>query len=97
ISHPERIRLAMDVLRAPNVMCVRGSYSRVSAPGGQVFAVNGLIQKPGLITLGVARQVFEDVGYFNCTTKASDDEFFNRVRNYYENSKEKIITLDVPL
>ncbi len=40
--------------------------------------VNGLISKLGLITLGVKKEVFTEIGYFHCTTKASDDEFFQR-------------------
>jgi glycosyltransferase involved in cell wall biosynthesis len=97
IGHPERIRLMLGEFTQPNVMCVQGSYSRVGFPSGQVYPVNGLVQKPGLITLGMRRQVFEDIGYFNCTTKASDNEFFERLRAYYAPSGGLIHTSAIPL
>jgi len=82
LSHPERIRLGMVQLMRPGVMGVRGAYSRVSFPSERVLPVNGLISKLGLITLGVRREVAEAIGYFNCTTKASDEEWFERLRAY---------------
>lgn len=79
ISHPHRLLLLAAQLHKSGKRVVRGSYSRVDPDTDGVLEVNGLISKLGLITLGVERTVFDDIGYFNCTTKASDDEFYNRV------------------
>jgi len=54
----------------------------VEFPSTRVLPVNGLLHKLGLITLGVRREVFDAIGVFNCTTKASDDEFFRRLQAY---------------
>jgi len=97
ICHPERVRLMLREFTQPKVMCVQGCYSRVGFPAGQVYPVNGLVQKHGLITLGLRRQVFEDIGYFNCTTKASDDEFFCRLRAYYTPRGGQVAKSDLPL
>lgn len=80
ICHPERIRLSMQLLQQRGVVAVQGAYSRVRFPSGQVVPVNGLVSKRGLITLGVRREVFDQIGYFNCTSKASDEEFFRRLQ-----------------
>lgn len=97
LCHPERIRLCLHELQKPGALCVQGSYSRVLFPDGQVLPVNGQVKKLGLITLGVRRTVFDEIGVFNCTTKASDDEFFQRIRRYYADRPGTMRTLDVPL
>jgi glycosyltransferase involved in cell wall biosynthesis len=97
LSHPDRIRLGMHELNQPGVVCVRGAYSRVRFPSGQVIPVNGLVKKLGLITLGVRRSVFDDIGFFNCTSKASDDEFFQRLKAWIAEKGGKIRDLKVPL
>lgn len=97
LCHPERIRLCMRELMQDRVVCVRASYSRVLYPSEEVFPVNGLIHKLGLITLGLRRSVFEDIGFFNCTTKASDDEFFHRLSAWIGKKGGEIRDLDVPL
>lgn len=80
LSHPERISLGMAHLLRPGVFAVRGAYSRVSFPTENVLPVNGLVSKLGLITIGVPRSAFQETGYFNCTMKASDEEWFERLR-----------------
>lgn len=55
ICHPERIRLGMQELMVPGVVCVRGAYSRVRFPSGIVLSVNGMVKRQGLITLGLRR------------------------------------------
>ena len=97
LSHPDRIRLCLRELQQPGALCVQSSYSRVVFPAGQVLPVNGLVKKLGLITLGVRRSVFDEIGFFNCTTKASDDEFFQRLQVAYRNRPGAIRTLDLPL
>lgn len=97
LSHPERIRLGMQILMQDDVVCVRGVHSRVTFPSGQVLPVNGRVKRPGFITLGLRRQVFDDIGFFNCTTKASDDEFVERMIAYTAQKGGKIRSLDVPL
>jgi glycosyltransferase involved in cell wall biosynthesis len=97
LCHPERIRLCLTELRKPRAVCVQGSYSRVVFPVGQVLPVNGLVKKLGLITLGVRRSVFDEIGFFNCTMKASDNEFFQRLQRCYANLPGAVRTLDVPL
>lgn len=97
LCHPDRIRLGMHELNQPGVVCVRGAYSRVLFPSGQVIPVNGLVKKLGLITLGVRRSVFDDIGFFNCTSKASDDEFFQRLKTWIVEKGGKIRDLKVPL
>ncbi|GAB6059380.1 glycosyltransferase [Desulfonatronum parangueonense] len=97
LCHPERIRLGLRELLQPGTVCVQGSYSRVLFPSGRVLPVNGLVKKAGLITLGVSRTVFDEIGYFNCTTKASDDEFFQRLQAFYGKRPGAVRGLDLPL
>ncbi len=97
LSHPDRIRLCMQQLMQPGVMAVRGAYSRVRFPSGQVLPVNGLVRKLGLITLGLRRRVFDDIGCFNCTSKASDDEFFQRLMAWMAVKGGELRDLDLPL
>ena len=97
LCHPERIRLSMQELNQPGVVCVQASYSRVSFPEGRVYPVNGLVKKLGLITLGLRKSVFDQIGYFNCTRKASDDELFQRLQAYCQTKGGEIRTLDLPL
>ena len=95
ICHPERIKLSMLSMLKEGVIGIRGSYSRVLYPQGLVLNVNGLYKKLGLITTGYKRSVFQDIGYFNSTSKASDEEFFNRARLYY--GRKKIVDVNLPL
>ncbi|MCP5126602.1 MAG: glycosyltransferase family 2 protein [Gammaproteobacteria bacterium] len=97
LCHPERIRLSMQELNQPGVVCVQASYSRVSFPEGRVYPVNGQVKKLGLITLGLRKSVFDQIGYFNCTRKASDDELFQRLQAYCQTKGGEIRTLDLPL
>ncbi|MDD2728271.1 glycosyltransferase [Malikia sp.] len=97
LSHPDRIRLCMQQLMQPGVTAVRGAYSRVRFPSGQVLPVNGLVRKLGLITLGLRRRVFDDIGSFNCTSKASDDEFFQRLMAWMAAKGGELRDLDLPL
>jgi len=97
ICHPERIRLSMQPLLQPGVVAVQGAYSRVRFPSGQVMPVNGLVSKRGLITLGLRREVFDQIGYFNCTSKASDEEFFCRLQAWVAAKGGEIRALDLPL
>ncbi len=83
ISHPQRLRLLLPYLQSPTAVAVCGTYSRVQFPAGVVLPINGTYKKQGRITLGLNRRVFDDIGYFNCTTKASDEEFFQRLCTFY--------------
>jgi glycosyltransferase involved in cell wall biosynthesis len=95
ICHPERIKLSMMSLIKENIMCVRSCYSRVIYPEGKVLAINDLVKKLGVVTTGYRRQVFKDIGFFNCTSKASDDEFFNRARAFYD--RKQFVDVSLPL
>ncbi len=97
ICHPDRVRLCMAQFSSPDVSAVHCCYSRVVFPQGRVLPINGQIKKLGLITLGFRRSVFDEIGYFNCTTKASDDEFFCRLKIYCKAKGRKIKALDLPL
>lgn len=97
ICHPQRIRLSMQLLIQPGVICVQGVYSRVLFPSTQVVPVNGMVSRRGLITLGLRRAVFEQIGYFNCTSKASDEEFFRRLKSWVAAKGGQIRVLDLPL
>ena len=96
LSHPERLRLGMQQLLQPGVLAVQGAYARVEFPSTRVLPVNGLLHKLGLITLGVRREVFDAIGVFNSTTKASDDEFFQRLQAYAASGAGTIVPLDLP-
>ena len=96
LSHPERLRLGMQQLLQPRVLAVQGAYARVEFPSTRVLPVNGLLHKLGLVTLGVRREVFDAIGVFNCTTKASDDEFFQRLQAYAASGAGTIAALDLP-
>jgi glycosyltransferase involved in cell wall biosynthesis len=96
ICHPHRIRLGMHALhRSPNAVCVRGAYARVMWPSGQVLPVNGEVRRLGLITLGVRREVFAQLGVFNATTKASDEEFFTRLQQAYAGVPGAVVNVPV--
>jgi len=96
ICHPERIRLSMWHLLQERGVAVRGVTSRVTYPEGRVLLVNGRVARRGYITLGVARSVFDEIGYFNCTTKAADDEFAHRLTMYLKTKKQRIIDIKYP-
>ena len=96
LSHPERLRLGMQQLLQPGVLAVQGAYARVEFPSTRVLPVNGQLHKLGLITLGLRREVFDAIGVFNCTTKASDDEFFQRLQAYAASGAGTIAALDLP-
>ena len=96
LSHPERLRLGMQQLLQPGVLAVQGAYSRVDFSSTRVLPVNGLLYKLGLITLGLRRKVFDDIGVFNCTSKASDDEFFQRLQAHAATGAGTIAALDIP-
>jgi len=94
-SHPHRIALQMKLLADAKSVAVRAAYSRVDQESERVIKVNGHVSKLGLITLGVRRSVFEKIGVFNCTTKASDDEFYRRLIRFC--GKESVKNLPLPL
>ncbi len=96
LSHPERLRLGMHKLLQPGILAVQGAYARVEFPSTRVLPVNGLLYKHGLITLGLRREVFDVIGVFNCTSKASDDEFFQRLQAYAATAAATIAALDIP-
>jgi glycosyltransferase involved in cell wall biosynthesis len=93
ISHPARLSLGMKQLLDDDLIATRCCYSRVLFPEERVFLVNGLIKKLGLITVGYKKSIFSEIGYFNNTSKASDDEFYNRARSCFPSSKFKDINL----
>lgn len=95
ISHPKRIEILTRQLIKSEKSIIRGSYSRTDPDTDEVLSVNDLYKKLGLITLGVRRDVFSKIGYFNCTTKASDDEFFNRAIKFL--GKSAITNNELPL
>ncbi|TLP94740.1 glycosyltransferase family 2 protein [Nesterenkonia salmonea] len=92
--HHERIAYGMGALLADEkTLVARGEYARVDPESQLIVRVNGTNSKLGLITLGVRKKVFQEIGFFNCTTKASDDEFFNRVRSVYGRKVVKNVNL----
>ena len=99
ISHPERIRLCMeDFFKNPNVLAVRGSFSRLIFPEGQILATNDKGENKirlGYITIGVQKKVFDTIGYFNNATKSSDNELIRRLKYFYK--KENICNNKIPL
>jgi len=96
LSHPERLRLGMHHLDKPGVLAVQGSYARIEFPTTRVLPINGLLHKRGLITLGLRREIFDTIGVFNCTTKASDDEFFHRLQALVAAGAGTIVPLEIP-
>ncbi len=97
LSHPDRISICMEKLRQPNVLCVRSAYSRVEHHSGRVLPVNGVIYRLGLITLGVRRDIFDAIGMFNCTNKAADNEFFDRIQAWSSLNEGEIHDINLPL
>lgn len=96
VCHFERIeRCTRYLLSQPDAIAVRCAYSRVTPEKLEVIRVDGFTAKLGLITLGVRKKVFNEVGYFNMTTRASDDEFFHRLNKYY--GRQRILNLGLPL
>lgn len=96
VCHFERIERSVNyLLDNPNSVAVRSGYSRINVDTYSVIEVNDSIYRIGLITLGVYKRVFDEIGFFNCTTKASDDEFLNRIISYY--GRERVSIVDLPL
>ncbi len=87
ICHPRRIEIMLDQLLKSGKKIIRGAYCRLDPNTDRIMPVNGLISKLGLITLGVKKEVFKEIGYFHCTTKASDDEFFQRACKFLGKSQ----------
>jgi hypothetical protein len=97
LSHPDRIALCMRALMRPQTIAVRSCYSRVAFPEGVVYPVNDTFYRLGLITLGVRRAAFNDIGYFNCTSKASDEEFLDRLTLLAQHQQKNIDSIQLPL
>lgn len=97
LSHPDRIAVCMRRLIQTDILAVRSCYSRVAFPEGIVYTVNNTFYRLGLITLGVRKEVFDDVGYFNCTTKASDEEFVARLALLSQKKQKRIDNIHLPL
>lgn len=97
LSHPDRIAICMRLLMRDDTIAVRSCYSRVAFPEGVVYTVNDTLYRLGLITLGVRRAVFDEIGYFNCTTKASDEEFVERLSLLSQSNHKSIDSIHLPL
>lgn len=83
ISHQYRIFICMEeFLKHNTLQVVNCEYSRFDI-NDKIIRVNYALSRFGRITLGIKRSVISDIGYFNCTTKASDDEFYRRLVRYY--------------
>lgn len=96
ICHRNRIEISVKSLLANDgAVAVRTAYARVNPENGSIVKVDNNQYKLGLITLGIKRIVFDRIGFFNCTTKASDDEFFNRIKAYFK--KSSIVDVAYPL
>lgn len=96
ICHQYRIEISVKcLLNNDSAVAVRTAYARINPENGTVVKVDNHQYKLGLITLGIKRTVFDKIGFFNCTTKASDDEFFNRIKSYFK--KSSIIDVNYPL
>ena len=93
ISHPQRIALMMQIFK--DNIAVRCGYLRYDSSDNSIIKINSSYTRLGLITLGFKKFVFEQIGYYNCTTKGSDDEFFQRFINYY--GKNAIAENSLPL
>lgn len=96
VCHHERIaRCVAHLLAHPKAIAVRCAYARVETEYNNVIRLNNHAYKLGLITLGVRKQAFAQVGYFNNTTCASDDEFYHRLVAKY--GRQQIVGLMLPL
>lgn len=96
VCHHERIeRSVVSLCENTSAIAVRTAYSRVNPQSHEVIEVNGYSYKLGLITLGVYKKVFHEIGFFNCTTKASDDEFYHRLVKVY--GTQSIVNVPLPL
>lgn len=96
VCHHQRIEQCVNSLYSNKQnIAVRCAYSRINPKTHNVIKINDCNYKLGLITLGVYRQVFNEIGFFNCTTKASDDEFYHRMIKYY--GKDRVSNLMLPL
>ncbi len=95
ICHPYRVAVLTHQLLKEQKSIARGAYCRVDADSGAILEVNGHFSKLGLVTLGIRKEVFHQIGAFNTTTKASDDEFFNRAKRLI--GKEQITDNSTPL
>ncbi|MDD3266919.1 MAG: glycosyltransferase family 2 protein [Burkholderiales bacterium] len=92
-SHNDRILLCVDHIMQNNAKIINCEYSRYI--NEKIVRVNGIISRLGRITLGFHRSIIGEIGYFNCTTKASDDELYQRIICYYGN--DSVFNLCLPL
>lgn len=96
ISHPERIAIQIKpLLMNQKLVSTRTKYLRYDDNTGRIIKVGGNAAKYGLITLAIRRNVFDEIGYFDCVRKAGDDEFVQRVCHFY--NKENMLDQDVTL
>lgn len=95
-SHPDRVKVqVLPLLRNPDLMATRTKYCRFDPETKRIIPIAGLLSKYGLITLGVRRQAFLEIGYFDAVRKAGDDEWYQRLVQLY--GKNTIQSQDVTL
>jgi glycosyltransferase involved in cell wall biosynthesis len=96
ISHPRRIEIqTAPLIRSNEIIATRSQYLRYNDADGSLIPVGGLPSKLGLITLAVRKQAFRNIGYFDATRRAADDEWVQRLLHLY--GKNSLLNQNVTL
>lgn len=96
ISHPQRIEIQTSpLINNKEIIATRSQYLRYNDTDGSLIPVGGLLSKLGQITLAVRRQAFREIGFFDATRRAADDEWVQRLLHIY--GKNSLLNLNVAL
>ncbi|MBV2208072.1 MAG: glycosyltransferase family 2 protein [Thermomonas sp.] len=96
ISHPKRIEIqASQLITNKEIIATRSQYLRYNDTDSKLIPVGGLLSKLGLITLAVRKQAFREIGFFDATRRAADDEWVQRLLHVY--GKNSLLNLNVAL
>ncbi|WP_312913855.1 glycosyltransferase family A protein [Stenotrophomonas sp.] len=84
-SHPDRLKLQLEALQAPQIVASTCNYERRDE-AGQLVKNRGLAARQALISLMFKRVVVNEIGWFDSVRFGADDEYFERLRHVYGRS-----------
>lgn len=84
-SHPDRLKLQLEALRAPQIVVSTCNYERRD-DAGQLVMNRGLAARQALVSLMFKRVVSDEIGWFDSVRFGADDEYFERLRYVYGRS-----------
>lgn len=95
ISHVDRIASEYFTLVAAKAKIITVDYVRINIPECRIVLNRGVETRPAYMSMLLDTQVIKDVGYFDSVRMSADDEFYVRIRNFY-NTSSAIYRLKAP-